>query len=104
LWGERAAPVLAGPGSGKTRVLTARISRILNEAPNRNFRILALAFATKAATEMRERIERAVPGLGERTFIGAAIRAYPKSAFPHLVHLGARWRARFLLQSTRACF
>jgi DNA helicase-2/ATP-dependent DNA helicase PcrA len=69
-WGEGAALVLAGPGSGKTRVLTARIARLLNESPNRNFRVLALTFTTKAAMEMRERVERIAPAVAERAFIG----------------------------------
>lgn len=67
---EGASLVLAGPGAGKTRVLTARIARILDETRERKFRILALTFTTKAAMEMRERVDALVPGLAERTFIG----------------------------------
>jgi DNA helicase II / ATP-dependent DNA helicase PcrA len=52
---EGACLVLAGPGVGKTTVLTTRIARILDESRNRNFRILALTFTTKAADEMRSR-------------------------------------------------
>lgn len=69
-FGEGSALVLAGPGAGKTRVLTARIARILDQTRDRKFRILALTFTTKAALEMRERVEGLVPGLVERTFIG----------------------------------
>jgi DNA helicase-2/ATP-dependent DNA helicase PcrA len=69
-WGEGPALVLAGPGVGKTTVLTARIARILDSARNRNFRILALTFTTKAGDEMRTRVEELVPGLTERTVIG----------------------------------
>jgi DNA helicase-2/ATP-dependent DNA helicase PcrA len=69
-WGEGSALVLAGPGVGKTTVLTARIARILDASRNRNFRILALTFTTKAGDEMRARVEALVPGLTERTVIG----------------------------------
>lgn len=69
-WADGPALVLAGPGAGKTRVLTTRIARILNDSRDRNFRILALTFTTKAATEMRDRVEVLVPGMAERTFIG----------------------------------
>jgi DNA helicase-2/ATP-dependent DNA helicase PcrA len=70
LFEDGASLVLAGPGAGKTRVLTARIARLLDQARDRKFRILALTFTTKAAMEMRERVEALVPGLVERTFIG----------------------------------
>ena len=56
-WGENSALVLAGPGVGKTTVLTARIARILDASRARNFRVLALTFTTKAGDEMRTRVE-----------------------------------------------
>src|SRR6202047_878223 len=52
-WGDGACLVLAGPGVGKTTVLTTRIARIPDASRNRNFRILALTFTTKAGGEMR---------------------------------------------------
>lgn len=69
-WGEGAALVLAGPGVGKTTVLTTRIARILDDTQTKNFRILALTFTTKAGDEMRTRVESLVPGLTHRTVIG----------------------------------
>lgn len=62
LWDDGPLLVLAGPGSGKTRVLTCRIARILEESEGRHFRILALTFTNKAAAEMRNRVEELIPG------------------------------------------
>jgi DNA helicase-2/ATP-dependent DNA helicase PcrA len=69
-WDEGPLLVLAGPGSGKTRVLTCRIVRILDESRDKNFRILGLTFTTKAADEMRSRVVNCIPGQEGRVFLG----------------------------------
>lgn len=75
--------VLAGPGAGKTTVLTRRIAYILSKSKGEHFKLLALTFTNKAAKEMRERVEALVGEDVKRVFIGTfhsfcyeLIRAY----------------------------
>lgn len=69
-WSEGPLLVLAGPGSGKTKVLTCRIARLLESSLNEKFRVLGLTFTNKAADEMRSRVANFVPGYEERLFLG----------------------------------
>ncbi|RTL85749.1 MAG: hypothetical protein EKK29_11240 [Hyphomicrobiales bacterium] len=90
LWDQGSVLVLAGPGSGKTQVLTCRIAHLLEGSKGQSFRILALTFTNKAADEMKERISALAPGLEERTFVGTFHSFCGQVLRQHGVHIGIK--------------
>ena len=89
-WNSGPILVLAGPGSGKTRVLTCRIARLLESSRDERFRILALTFTNKAASEMSRRVTALVPGLEGRTSIDTFHGFCAQVLRQHGVHLGIK--------------
>ncbi len=53
--------IIAGAGSGKTRVITTRIAHLIQQHFIKDYRILAITFTNRAANEMKERLEKLIP-------------------------------------------
>ena len=76
--------VLAGAGSGKTRVLTYRIAHMIADLGVRPWQVLAITFTNKAASEMRERLQALLPdgtrGMWVCTFHAMCVRMLREDA------------------------
>ncbi|MDE6512890.1 MAG: UvrD-helicase domain-containing protein [Muribaculaceae bacterium] len=81
--------VIAGAGSGKTRVLTYKIMHLLIEQKMEPWRIMALTFTNKAANEMRSRIEQMVgPKTASRLWMGTFHSIFRRILNSHADRLG----------------
>lgn len=70
--------IIAGAGSGKTRVLTYRIAHLIHARKVDPFQILSLTFTNKAASEMKQRIERLIGLEARNTWMGTFHSVFAK--------------------------
>lgn len=89
-WNDGPLLVLAGPGSGKTRVLTYRIARLLDDSSGERFRILGVTFTNKAAGEMRTRLEALLKSGKERALLTTFHSFAAEILRQHGHHIGLR--------------
>jgi DNA helicase-2/ATP-dependent DNA helicase PcrA len=89
---HRGSPLLvvAGAGSGKTRVLTRRVAHLLATGDARPGEILAITFTNKAADEMRSRVAGLVGPAAERMWVSTFHSACLRILRSHAVRLGYR--------------
>lgn len=102
-WKDGPLLVLAGPGSGKTRVLTYRIASLIEATPEKHFRILGLTFTNKAAAEMRERIAALAPNAGDRTLLTTFHSFAADLLRQHGHHAGLKPDFTILVQDADRC-
>src|SRR6202161_368604 len=80
--------IVAGAGSGKTRVLTTRVAHLMSLGVD-SFNILALTFTNKAAKEMKERVERILGNNEARNlYIGTFHSVFARILRGEVHHLG----------------
>ena len=80
--------VLAGAGSGKTKVLTTRIAHILEKGLCNKYEILAITFTNKAASEMKERVSKLLKEDVSDMWIGTFHSICTKILRREITHIG----------------
>ncbi|HKN91552.1 MAG TPA: UvrD-helicase domain-containing protein, partial [Acidimicrobiia bacterium] len=90
LHGDGPLLVVAGAGSGKTRVLTRRIAHLIAARDVSPFRLLAITFTNKAADEMRQRVAALVGPVAERMWVSTFHSACVRILRRHADKLGYR--------------
>ncbi len=82
--------VVAGAGSGKTRVLTHRVAHLVRDRGLSPFAILAITFTNKAADEMKERVAALVGPMATRMWVSTFHSACARILRREAAHLGLR--------------
>ncbi|ABL01051.1 ATP-dependent helicase [Pelobacter propionicus] len=100
LHGEGPLLILAGAGSGKTRVITHRIAHLIHNHGVRPWNILAVTFTNKAAREMSERVSRLLGG-GDAPLIATFHAACGRILRREIHHLG--FDSSFAIYDERDC-
>ena len=82
--------VVAGAGSGKTRVLTHRVAHLIRDRKVSPFAILAITFTNKAADEMKERVGHLVGPVAQKMWVSTFHSACARILRREAAHLGMR--------------
>ncbi len=96
--------IVAGAGTGKTRVITRRIAYLIATRRARPEQILALTFTDRAAAEMEERVDRLVPYGYTQAWIGTFHAFGDRVLREHALHVGLSPDFRVLSRAEQAIF